>query len=45
MAGVTEDDAAIAFGCSSQTMREHYLAFDEESISDNVFGAIQQGGA
>jgi site-specific recombinase XerD len=41
MAGVTEDDAAIAFGCSSQTMREHYLAIDEELIADNVFGAIQ----
>jgi len=41
---VTEDDAAIAFGCSSQAMREHYLALDEELIADNVFGVIQQGG-
>ncbi len=45
MAGVTEDDAAIAFGCSTQTMREHYLALNEELVADNVFGAIQQGGA
>ena len=41
MAGVTEDDAAIAFGCSSQTMREHYLALDEELVADNVFELIQ----
>ena len=45
MAGVIEDDAAIAFGCTPQTMREHYLALDEESISDDVFVRIHSGGA
>ena len=40
MAGVGESDAAIAFGCTPGTMREHYLALDEEAIADGVFERI-----
>jgi len=40
MAGVSEDDAAVAFGCSTQTMREAYLSLDEVTIADGVFGRI-----
>ncbi|MES1213644.1 MAG: hypothetical protein ABUL64_03575, partial [Singulisphaera sp.] len=43
MAGVTESDAAIAFGCSPQTMRQHYLALDEEAIADDVFKKMGAG--
>ncbi|HEY1599132.1 MAG TPA: hypothetical protein VGG64_05990 [Pirellulales bacterium] len=43
MAGVTESDAAIAFGCSPQTMRNHYLALDEEIIADDVFKRMEVG--
>jgi hypothetical protein len=41
MAGVSYDDAAIAFGCNSQTMRQHYMALDEVEISDRVMDKIQ----
>ena len=40
MAGVSEDDAAVAFGCSTQTMREAYLSLDEVTLADGVFGRI-----
>jgi hypothetical protein len=41
MAGVTESDAAIAFGCAPQTMRSFYLNLDEEKIADDVFTRLQ----
>ncbi len=41
MAGVSYDDAAIAFGCNPQTMREHYIALEEQEISDRVMDKIQ----
>lgn len=40
MAGIGESDAAIAFGCTPGTMREHYLNLDEEAIADAVFERI-----
>lgn len=43
MAGVSYDDAAVAFGCNPQTMREHYVALDELTISDRVMDSIQNG--
>ncbi len=39
-AGIKVEDAAIAFGCDPETMREHYLAFDEQAIADRVLGQI-----
>jgi hypothetical protein len=36
MAGIRHDDAAVAFGCNSQTMRQHYIALDEVEICDRV---------
>lgn len=41
MAGVSYDDASIAFGCHPETMRKHYLALNEESIADRVMDRIQ----
>lgn len=41
MAGVSYDDAAVAFGCNPQTMRQHYIALDETEISDRVMDKIQ----
>lgn len=41
MAGVSYDDAAIAFGCNPQTMRQHYIALEETEISDRVMDKIQ----
>jgi hypothetical protein len=38
--GVSYDDAAIAFGCHPETMRRHYVAEDELSVSDRVMNAI-----
>ena len=43
MAGVSYDDAAVAFGCNPQTMRQHYIALDEVTISDRVMEKIQNG--
>jgi integrase len=43
MAGVSYDDAAVAFGCNPQTMRQHYIALDEVEISDRVMEKIQNG--
>ena len=40
MAGASESDAAIAFGCTPDTMRQHYLVLDEEKIADSVFERI-----
>lgn len=40
MAGASESDAAIAFGCTPDTMRQHYLVLDEERIADSVFERI-----
>lgn len=39
-AGISIDDAAIAFGCNPDTMRKHYVAIDEESVADSVMAAI-----
>ncbi|WP_437200762.1 tyrosine-type recombinase/integrase [Planctomicrobium sp. SH664] len=39
-AGVTYDDASIAFGCHPEAMRRHYVAEEEESISDAVMSQI-----
>ena len=41
MAGVSYEDAAIAFGCNPNTMREHYLALEEIAISDRVMEKMQ----
>jgi hypothetical protein len=40
-AGITWDDAAIAFGCTPETMKKFYVALDETKISDKVFDAIE----
>ena len=37
------EDAAIAFGCNPQTMRQFYLALDEVEITDEVMDTIQGG--
>jgi hypothetical protein len=39
--GISYDDAAVAFGCNPQTMRQHYIALDEVDISDRVMEKIQ----
>lgn len=44
-AGISYEDAAIAFGCNPDTMRKHYVALDETDISDRVMDAIQGGSA
>ena len=43
MAGVSYDDAAVAFGCNPQTVRQHDIALDEVAISDRVMERIQNG--
>jgi hypothetical protein len=43
-AGIHFEDAAIAFGCNPNTMRKHYLAFDEVAVTDRVMDAIQGNG-
>jgi integrase len=35
-AGVSERDASIAFGCNPDTMHRHYIALDEQEITDRV---------
>ena len=44
MAGVSFEEAAIAFGCHPETMRQHYLALDEVAITDRVMAEIQGTG-
>ena len=41
IAGVSTDDAAIAFDCTVATMQQHYLAFDKDRVADEVFSRIQ----
>ena len=41
LAGISYDDAAVAFGCNPDTMRQHYIALDEVDISDRVMDRIQ----
>ena len=40
--GIPVDDAAIAFGCNPATMKQYYLAPDEEAIADSVFDRLAQ---
>ena len=37
---VPYDDAAVAFGCNPETMRKHYVAIDEQAVSDAVFDRL-----
>jgi len=41
-AGIPVDDAAVAFGCNPATMKQYYLAPDEEAIADSVFDRLGQ---
>lgn len=41
-AGIPVDDAAVAFGCNPATMKQYYLAPDEEAIADSVFDRLAQ---
>ena len=41
-AGVSYDEAAIAFGCHPETMRRHYVKLDETAISDAVMDRVQE---
>jgi integrase len=43
-AGISYEDAAVAFGCNPDTMRKHYVALDETLIADRVMEAIQTDG-
>jgi hypothetical protein len=43
-AGVSSEDAAIAFGCNPETMRRHYIRLDETPISDEVMERTQNAG-
>jgi hypothetical protein len=45
VAGVSTDDAAIAFDCTVSTMQQHYLAFDKARVADAVFSRIQNSSA
>jgi hypothetical protein len=35
-AGISNEDAAVAFGCNPETMRQRYVALDETVISGRV---------
>lgn len=41
--GVHYENASIAFGCNPETMRKHYVATDEQAISDDVFAVLNDG--
>ena len=43
LAGVSYDDAAVAFDCDPRVMQQHYAAFDKATVADRVFGHIQNG--
>lgn len=43
LAGVSYDDAAVAFDGDPRVMQQHYAAFDKASVADRVFGQIQNG--
>lgn len=45
LAGVPEDDAAVAFDCTPETMRQHCLAFDKTKVADRVFERMRLSGA
>jgi integrase len=41
-AGVSEREAAIAFGCNPDTMRRHYVAIDEQEVTDRVTAKLAE---
>jgi hypothetical protein len=43
-AGVSYDEASIAFGGHPETMRRHEVKLDETAISDDVMDRIQGRG-
>jgi len=38
--GIRPHDAAIAFGCNVDTLMRHYVALDEQEVTDDVFKRI-----
>jgi integrase len=42
-AGVDPRRAAIAYGCNVDTLMGHYVAMDEQAVTDEVFGAMNGG--
>jgi hypothetical protein len=41
-AGISYDDASVAFGCHPETMRQHYVNMNETAISDHVMDGIHK---
>ena len=42
-AGIDVRQASIAYGCNVDTMMNHYIALDEQQITDEVFARMQKG--
>jgi integrase len=39
-AGIPESDLSVAFGCHLDTARKHYIAIDEQEVTDGVFDKL-----
>ena len=39
-AGISEREASIAFGCNPDTMHKHYVALDEQQVTDKVLDKL-----
>ena len=44
--GIDVRHASIAYGCNVQTLLDHYVALDEQKVTDDVFAkmAKKKGG-
>ena len=42
-AGIDMREASIAYGCNVDTLMRHYVALDEQQVTDNVFARMHGG--
>lgn len=40
LAGIDPRHASIAYGCNVETLMKHYVALDEQQVTDDVFARM-----
>jgi hypothetical protein len=44
-AGIDMRQASIAYGCNVDTLMKHYVAMDEQAVTDDVFGRMNSSNS
>jgi hypothetical protein len=44
-AGIDMRQASVAYGCNVDTLMKHYVAMDEQAVTDEVFGHVQSNNS